>query len=198
MEAAGGGITNGSLIDQWNCNGTASQAWVVTNLGSGQYQIIGVQSGLSLDVPLNSTNEGVDLELWTPNGSVNQQWTITPASGGCYTIQGAGSGLLLNVTGSSTAQGALVEQRSGSGPASQWSLRPTAHLPLIQEPIVAGQVAVRATLFQGQTCVLLASTNLAQWWPVATNTAAEAGALILSDGVLTGDKCRFYRVQFQQ
>lgn len=198
MDAAGGGITNGTPIDQWAGNDGANQAWAVTNLGSGQYQIIGVQSGLSLDVPRNSTNEGVDLELWTPNGGANQKWIITPASGDYYTIQGVGSGLWLNVTGSSTAQGALIEQRGSSGQANQWSLRPTAHLPLVQEQPVAGQVALQATLFQPQTCVLLASTNLTQWWPVATNTAAGAGALVLSDGISAGDKCRFYRVQFQQ
>jgi hypothetical protein len=170
----------------------------VTNLGFGEYQILGVQSGLSLDVPRNSTNEGVDLELWTPNGGTNQKWMIMPVSVGYYTIQGAGSGLLLNVTGSSTIQGALVEQRGSSGQANQWSLRPTAHLPLVQAQTVAGQVVLQATLFEPQTCVLLASTNLTQWWPVATNITAGAGALVLSDGIIIGDKCRFYRVQFQQ
>jgi len=198
LEAAGGGATNGTPIDQWAGTGGGNQAWAVTNLGSGEYQILGVQSGLSLDVPRNSTNEGVNLELWTPNGGTNQKWVITPVSGGYYTIQGVGSGLWLNVTGNSTAQGALVEQRGSSGQANQWSLRPTAHLPLLKEQIVAGQVVLQAILFQGQTCVLLTSTNLTQWWPVATNTAAGADALILSDGISTGDKCRFYRVQFQQ
>ena len=198
LEATGGGITNGTSIDQWAGNGGANQAWALTNLGSGQYQIIGVQSGLSLDVPLGSTNEGVDLELWTPNGGASQKWIIAPAAEGCYTIQGVGSGLWLNVTGSSTVQGALVEQRGGSGPASQWFLRAAAHLPLLQEETVAGQVAFQAILFQGQSCVLLASTNLMQWRPVATNTAAGAGALELSDGISTGDACQFYRVRFQQ
>jgi hypothetical protein len=198
LEAAGGGATNGTPIDQWAGTGGGNQAWAVTNLGSGEYQILGVQSGLSLDVPRNSTNEGVNLELWTPNGGTNQKWVITPVSGGYYTIQGVGSGLWLNVTGNSTAQGALVEQRGSSGQANQWSLRPTAHLPLLKEQIVAGQVVLQAILFQGQTCVLLTSTNLTQWWPVATNTVAGAGALVLSDGISTGEKCRFYRVQFQQ
>jgi hypothetical protein len=198
LDAAGGGTTNGTPIDQWAGDGGANQAWEVTNLGSGQYQIIGVQSGLSLDVPRNSTNEGVNLELWTPNGGANQKWMITPVSGNYCTIQGVGSGLLLNVTGSSTAQGALVEQRRGSGQACQWFLRPTAHLPLLQYQTVAGQVALQAILFQRQTCVLLASTNLTQWRPVATNTAADAGALELSDGISTGNTYQFYRVQFQQ
>ena len=197
LDAADGGTTNGTPVDQWASAGSADQAWAVTNLGSGQYQITGMQSGLALTVPGNSTIQGVDLELWTPNGGAGQEWTMTPASGGYFTIQGVGSGLSLNVTGSSTAEGALVEQRAGSGPSSQWSLNATAHLPLVQAQALAGQIVLQATLFQGQTCVLETSTNLAQWFPVTTNTAAGAGTLELTDQI-AGDVCRFYRVQFAQ
>jgi beta-galactosidase len=198
LDAAGGGTTNGTPIDQWTFNGNANQAWALTNLGSGQYQIIGLQCGLSLDVPGDSTTQGADLDLWTPNGGANQKWMITPASAGYYTIQGVGSGLSLNVSGSSTAQGALVEQRGGVGAAGQWSLNAAAHLPLVQGQTLAGQMVLQAVVFQGQTCVLETSTNLTQWWPVATNTATGAGWLALSNGISAGDACRYYRVQFVQ
>jgi hypothetical protein len=198
LAAASGTTTNGTPIEQWNFTGSANEVWAMTNLGSGQYQIVGLQSSLSLDVPLNSTNEGVDLDLSASTGGPNQKWILTPASAGYYTIQGVGSGLALNVIGNSTAEGALVEQQAPDGPSSQWSLSATAHLPSLQEQTRAGQIVLQAVLLQGQTCVLETSTNLAQWRPLATNTAPTAGTLELSDEISSADACRYYRVKFEQ
>jgi len=59
-----------------------------------------------------------------------------------------------------------------------------------------GSFQVQGTATLGQTCILLATTNLAptvSWTPVATNTASVGGAFSLSDPNATNFQRRFYR-----
>ena len=63
MDVASGGeagILSG-LNQQWRYNATGS--------------IVGVESGLCLDVTGAATGNGTKVELWQCTGSVNQKWT---------------------------------------------------------------------------------------------------------------------------
>ena len=96
----------------------------MTNLGGGQYKIIVVQSGRSLDVTGQSILDGVPIELWDYNGGANQKWVITATSGGYYTVQGSQSGKLIEIVGQSTSTGALVDQYSNNGGNhQQWAFQ---------------------------------------------------------------------------
>ena len=55
----------------WTCNGGANQQWTVNANGT----IVGVQSGLCLDVVGNRTANGTLVDIYTCNGGRNQQWT---------------------------------------------------------------------------------------------------------------------------
>ena len=54
-----------------DCNGGANQRWTVNADGT----IVGVQSGLCLDVTGAGTANGTLVEIWTCNGGSNQQWS---------------------------------------------------------------------------------------------------------------------------
>ena len=54
----------------WDCNGGANQKWTINADGT----IVGVQSGLCLDVTGASTANGTLIEIWTCNGGGNQRW----------------------------------------------------------------------------------------------------------------------------
>ncbi|MGA5304659.1 ricin-type beta-trefoil lectin domain protein [Nucisporomicrobium flavum] len=64
------GTAAGTSIRIWSCTGGAGQQWRINADGT----IVGVQSGLCLDVTGAGTANGVKVELWTCNGGSNQQW----------------------------------------------------------------------------------------------------------------------------
>ena len=66
----------------------------------------------------------------------------------------------------------------------------------IQGTIWAGEVRVLAPAAQGQTCVLEASTNFANWQPLNTNTAANGNGVTLTDAIGNSHPLRFYRVRY--
>jgi alpha-galactosidase len=66
------GTSPGTQVTLWPCNGRANQQWRVSPDGT----ILGVQSGLCLDVTGGSTADGAQVELWTCNGQPNQRWTL--------------------------------------------------------------------------------------------------------------------------
>lgn len=66
------GTTPGTKVVSWTCNGGANQRWQVTSAGT----VVGVQSGLCLDVTGGGTANGTAVRLWTCTGQANQQWTF--------------------------------------------------------------------------------------------------------------------------
>ncbi|WP_033259559.1 MULTISPECIES: non-reducing end alpha-L-arabinofuranosidase family hydrolase [Kitasatospora] len=63
--------TAGTRVQIWACSGGANQQWRVNADGT----VVGVASGLCLDVTGGATANGTAVELWTCNGRANQQWT---------------------------------------------------------------------------------------------------------------------------
>ena len=60
----------GATVAIWDCTGGANQHWRVNADGT----IVGVESGLCLDVTGARTGNGTPVEIWTCNGGSNQQW----------------------------------------------------------------------------------------------------------------------------
>ncbi len=60
----------------------------------------------------------------------------------------------------------------------------------------AGELRVLAPAARGQICVLEASTNLADWQPLGTNTASDGNGLTLTDVIGNPHPLRFYRVKY--
>jgi hypothetical protein len=61
---------NGTFLGIWDCNGGANQQWDLTATGT----IVGVGSGLCLDVTSAGTANGSQVEIWGCDGGSNQQW----------------------------------------------------------------------------------------------------------------------------
>jgi endoglucanase len=101
------------------------QKWTVTNRGSDQYSIIGVQSGKAIEVSNWGTANGTKVQLWDWVNGTNQKHTFTATSGGYYRITPVhATGSCLDVAGISTADGALVHLWTyGGANNQQWALQ---------------------------------------------------------------------------
>jgi hypothetical protein len=122
------------VVQDASTNGT-NQAWAVSSSG-GNYTILGVANGLSLDDYGDATANGSEIDSWTINGSGGQTWYLTPASSGYFTIASqdmaqAGPGTCIEPSSGSTASGAQIVINSGCNTptsAEQWKFVPVSNL----------------------------------------------------------------------
>ncbi|HEY0804714.1 MAG TPA: RICIN domain-containing protein, partial [Pseudonocardiaceae bacterium] len=122
VDAQGAGTTNGTVIQQFTCNGTTAQGFRFAQT-SGPYLQIDNRNNpnLGLDVTGVSTADNAPIHLWTYGGGLNQQWQAVPEGNGTYHIvsrNGAGTECL-TVPNSSTADGVQLTQTACTGSASQ-------------------------------------------------------------------------------
>jgi hypothetical protein len=104
---------NGTLLQIYDCNGGANQAW--NYLSDGELQVYG---GKCLDVPGHATAAGTRVDIWDCNAGANQQWNLNSDG----TVVGRESGLCLDVTGAGTANATAVEIWTCTGTGNQkWS-----------------------------------------------------------------------------
>jgi hypothetical protein len=72
--------SEGTLIEQWPFNGGDNQLWDLYPVYPGTnrqiFYIVNVYSGLVLDLPGGSTDQGEYIEQWPFNGGANQQWRL--------------------------------------------------------------------------------------------------------------------------
>jgi hypothetical protein len=114
------GTAPGSLVQQFRYRKTdTAMRWTVTDAGSGQYTIVGVQSGLPLSIVGESTANGANVDIDNVNASNAQRWTIAPLGGGFYNVINVNSGRVLDISGASTSDGAQVIQWDANGGDNQ-------------------------------------------------------------------------------
>lgn len=128
-----GGQIGLELATQWDGNvcrayfargrllGSGDAAGVNDN---GTYRLVGVMSGLCLDVSGGSAAAGTHIQQWTCNNLAPQSWTFSAAPDGSFSLRAQNSGLCLAVIGGATNPGAGLEQQPCNGGAAQaWNLR---------------------------------------------------------------------------
>jgi hypothetical protein len=130
MDVSGSSVSSGAAIVQNTAaSSSTSQQWKLTLVSGNVYTVKNIKSGLCLDVPNQSTSEGVQLDQWTCNGGTNQQWVFssvgsyTSSSDRTYQLTALDSGMVADVTGQSTSAGAAVVQWPSNGGANQqWNI----------------------------------------------------------------------------
>ncbi|WP_052390319.1 RICIN domain-containing protein [Streptomyces sp. NRRL B-24484] len=126
LDLAGDPTVTGAKTVQQPVSSTAdSQKWQLS-ARNGSFTLTDVASGEVLDVPGNSTTDGLPLEQWTANGGDNQHWRITPTANGSYTIATRlSSGYLLDVFRALPDPGTSIVQYHSTGqPNQQWDFTP--------------------------------------------------------------------------
>ncbi|QNE17362.1 hypothetical protein F1D05_04800 [Kribbella qitaiheensis] len=131
LDAAGGGTTNGTALQQWTCySGNNNQLWQFQPTTGGHYRAVSRNNtALSWDVDggPGATADGAAVHLWTYGGASNQQWLAADRGNSTFTFAARNSGKCLDVRDRSTADGARLQQWTcHNGSAQSFRLIPHA------------------------------------------------------------------------
>jgi hypothetical protein len=143
VDARAAATVNGTVVQQYACNGSAAQSWQVTAT-SGGYSRVGLASApaQAWDVTNVSTADAAPVQLWTYAGGNNQQWQAVEQAGGTYRFVNRHSGKCLDVPGASTGDGVQLQQYTCNGTAAQSFRFGTGATPPAQHPDFGPNVVV--------------------------------------------------------
>jgi hypothetical protein len=108
VDVRGANTGDGTLIDEWTCNGTVAQNFSIVSIGGGLVNIK-TFAGKCVDVSGGHTGDGTIIDEWTCNGTVSQQFTIVPLGNGFSTIK-TFAGKCVDVRGAGTGDGTFIDE----------------------------------------------------------------------------------------
>ncbi len=120
VDARAAGTANGTVVQQYTCNGTNAQVWSRIATDSG-YVRIGTANNTNQVIDINgpSTANGALAQLWAYGGGGNQQWMAVAEGNGYYHLVARNSGLCLDVPAASTADSVQLQQYTCNGTGAQ-------------------------------------------------------------------------------
>lgn len=93
-------------------------------VSGADYKLVNAASGLCVDDPAGSMEQGAQMILWTDNSLKTQSWHLLEDAG-AYKLRCNYSGLILDGKEGSSEPGAIVRQWEDNGaPAQRWVLEP--------------------------------------------------------------------------
>lgn len=129
MEVEGGTAANGTNVQQWGADSSASHnTWRVLSAGDGYYYLysqIGNKITYLLDVDGNSSDNGTNIGIWSDTGADAQQFKFVLNEDGTYTIRTKTSNdkSCVEIADASNSSGANVQQWAVNGNSCQsWIL----------------------------------------------------------------------------
>ncbi|WP_066370597.1 glycosyl hydrolase family 95 catalytic domain-containing protein [Herbidospora mongoliensis] len=118
---SGGNVASGSVVKQWNNDGSTNLQWQLVDLGSGWYRIVNRTNGMVIDSWGNTAN-GAPARQSAWNGGNNQQWRLASASNGRQQIINRGTGTSLDGMGNATAGSTVAMWAPNSNTNNQWTI----------------------------------------------------------------------------
>ncbi len=120
VDARAAGTANGTVVQQYTCNGTTAQSWELMATSGGYYQVGNDNAPSEVwDVTNVSTADSAPIQLWTYGGGNNQQWQPVANADGSYHFVNRNSGKCLDTPGASTADSVQLEQYACNGTNAQ-------------------------------------------------------------------------------
>ena len=118
---SGGSVASGSVLKQWNWDGSANLQWQLVDLGNGYYRIVNRTNGMVADSWGNAAN-GANARQAPWNGGNNQQWRLNSLGNGRYQIINRGTNTALDGMGNG-AVGSTVGMWAPNGSTNnQWTV----------------------------------------------------------------------------
>jgi hypothetical protein len=120
VDARAAGTTNGTAIQQYDCNGSNAQQYQFATTSGGFVRINNRGNAAQvLDVSNVSTADNALVQTWTYGGGNNQQWQPVSEGGGYYHFVNRNSGKCLDTPGASTANSVQLVQFTCNGTGAQ-------------------------------------------------------------------------------
>jgi alpha-L-fucosidase 2 len=120
---SGGNVASGSVLKQWNWDGSNNLQWQLVDLGTGYHRIVNRTNGMVVDSRGNATNGAAAAQSpWT--GGNNQQWRLAATGTGRYQIINRGTGTALDGMGNATAGSTVAMWAPNTNTNNQWSVTP--------------------------------------------------------------------------
>ncbi|RSD16531.1 ThuA domain-containing protein [Amycolatopsis eburnea] len=120
VDARAAGSTNGTVVQQYTCNGTTAQQYQFAPTSGGFDRINNRTNPAEvIDVTDVATTDNAGLQLWSYSGGNNQQWQPVSEGSGYYHFVVRHSGKCLTVPGASTADSVQLVQSTCDGSAAQ-------------------------------------------------------------------------------
>ena len=115
---------DGTACDAYFARGPLRGTGDATGIADQQRaRLVGVMSGMCLDVTGGSTAPGTAIQQYPCNDNAAQAWTFEHTAGGAFALRSQISGLCLAVAGDPTAAGSPIEQQPcDGGPAQAWTV----------------------------------------------------------------------------
>ena len=77
LEVSGGGLIDGTPLQQGIASGSAAQRWAIESMGDGSHRFTNRNSGKVMDVAGISRADNAVVHQWAVTGGGNQQWKLT-------------------------------------------------------------------------------------------------------------------------
>jgi len=120
VDARNGSTVDGTAVQQFTCNESNAQKWLMTPTSNGFVKIGARQDTTDVwDVHGGSTANGAKIELQDSDGTNSQQWKAVPEGNGVYHLVNRNSGKCLDVPALSTADRVQLQQFTCNGGANQ-------------------------------------------------------------------------------
>ena len=133
VQPNGNGTSNGTVLVQEPCTGSANQLWQFQSSGNSTYHVANQAASSEVwDVTggTGATSNGTPIQIWSSTGGSNQQWAAQQLSNGDLEFVAQNSGTeCLDVTNVSTSAGAQLQQwacSTDNDPAQSFQLLPAS------------------------------------------------------------------------
>ncbi|MBC7533358.1 MAG: RICIN domain-containing protein [Oligoflexus sp.] len=127
LDARGGSPENGTVYQQFECNGEIDQKFRLINVKDDEYELRAVNGGRCVSSAGGKTENGNPMILWDCGGGPDQHVRLLPAKNGAYKVRFSNSGKCMDIQGESSSEnGKDVHQWDCGDNADQaWFLRET-------------------------------------------------------------------------
>lgn len=130
MDINGGGTTDGTQIDEYDCNATPAQIFEVEDAGAGAVHLYNPNSEKCIDVSDGGTADGTKVQIYDCDQLGGQTFVFQDAGDGFVNIVNTNSSKCLDVSGGSSADYTDVQlYHCDQTPAQQWKLISPAFQP---------------------------------------------------------------------
>jgi hypothetical protein len=103
LDVLGGGPADGTQIDEYTCNTTGAQSFMVVDGGGGAVKLVQASSKSCVEIAGSGTANGTKVQLHGCDGSPGQTFKLQPAASGFVNIVNPASNRCLEVTGGNPA-----------------------------------------------------------------------------------------------